>query len=45
MAVIFAVWAGILIDAMGFRWGLAITAAAALAGIAIIREEYRHERN
>lgn len=32
MAIIFAAWAGIFIDAMGFRWGLAITAAAG-AGI------------
>ena len=41
MAIIFAAWAGILIDAMGFRWGLAITAAAGAWILAEIRRVKR----
>lgn len=41
MAIIFAAWAGILLDAMGFRWGLAITAAA---GACVLAETVRAKK-
>ena len=41
MEIIFAAWAGILLDAMGFRWGLIITAAA---GAGILAESMRAKR-
>lgn len=45
MTIICIAWIGILLDAFGCSWGWLITASAALAGIVIIREDYRHERN
>lgn len=41
MAIIFAAWAGILLDAFGFHWGLIITAAA---GALILAEIGRAKR-
>lgn len=40
MEIIFAAWAGILLDAFGFHWGLIITVAAGAAAAVEIGRGY-----